>query len=96
MTRTRDAKRPPGTRLYAVTPSLGVRLWLEHGRVCLHAASEGGRGRPLGLAVLPLRPQSDGSLRLDLDVTAFAAAAAAGATALRTLLEPHVVLRDEP
>ena len=42
MTRQPDP-RPPGTRLHAVTPSLGVRLWLERGPVvCLHAGNEGG------------------------------------------------------
>jgi hypothetical protein len=85
--------RPPGTRLYAVTPSLGVRLWLEHGPVvCLHVGNEGGRGRALGLVAVPLR-QVDGGLACALDVAAIDAADAAGRQAF---LDAHVRIREEP
>ena len=36
------------------TPSLGVRLWIEAGKVCLHVGNDSGRGAPCAMLVLPV------------------------------------------
>ncbi len=48
--------------LLATTPSLGVRLWLDGGQVCLQVANEGGRGAPALLVLLPAACGADGRL----------------------------------
>jgi PhoD-like phosphatase len=45
----------PTYPLYATTPTLGVRVWIEAGKVCLHVGSEGGRGVPKKLVLMPVR-----------------------------------------
>jgi hypothetical protein len=48
--------------LYATTPSLGVRVWLEDSRICLHIGNEGGRGGPDSLFLVPVTSLDPGSL----------------------------------
>ncbi len=48
--------------LEATTPSLGVRVWIESGKVCLHVGSEGGRGLPKKLVLMPVTETGSGRL----------------------------------
>lgn len=48
----------------ATTPSLGLRLWLEGGQVCLQVATRGGRGAADGLLLLPVHRGTGGHWQL--------------------------------
>ncbi|MES2718558.1 MAG: alkaline phosphatase D family protein [Pseudomonadota bacterium] len=69
--------------LQATTPSLGVRLWVDAGQVCLQVANEGGRGAPLLMLVLPVQRGADGRLAALQPLPALAADATAWAGFLR-------------
>lgn len=55
--------RAESTALYATTPSLGVRVWVEGKKVCLHFGNEGGRGGPDSLFLVPVTSLDPGSLK---------------------------------
>ena len=48
------APSPAPLQLDVSTPSLGVRVSLEDGKVCLHIGNDSGRGAPCGMLVLPV------------------------------------------
>ena len=48
------APAPAPWQLDVSTPTLGVRVWLEDGKVCLHIGNDGARGAPCSMLVLPV------------------------------------------
>ena len=51
---TAPAPALPPLQLDVSTPTLGVRVWIEDGMVCLHVGNDGGRGAPCSMLVLPV------------------------------------------
>ena len=68
-TATATTAEAPRRLWQATTPSLGLRLWIENGEVCLQAATEGGRGPAAQLLLLPVKWESRSRILplIDLD-----------------------------
>lgn len=61
---------PAPLQLDVSTPTLGVRVWLEGGEVCLHVGNDGGRGAPCVMLVLPVTSTDPLTLMPAIDLAA--------------------------